>query len=129
SFDFARRLHDAGNITALQLAREQAQDEQSKLDLASAEADVLATRERLNSLMGLWGDDTQWTVASRLPDVPAKEVDAASVETHAVERSLELAESRAALDAAADALGIRRSYAIFGGGDVELGAAAEREAE
>jgi cobalt-zinc-cadmium efflux system outer membrane protein len=129
SFDFARRLRDAGNITGLQLAREQAQDEQSKLDLAAAEADVLATRERLNALMGLWGIDTQWTVASQLPDVPAKEVDAATVEPRAVERSLELAESRAVLDAAADALGIRRSYAIFGGGDVELGAAAEREAE
>jgi cobalt-zinc-cadmium efflux system outer membrane protein len=128
SFDFAKRLREAGNITALQLAREQAQDEQSKLDLAAAEADVLATRERLNALMGLWGSDTQWTVASRLPDVLAEEVDTATVEPRAVERSLELAESRAALDAAADALGIRRAYAIFGGGDVELGAAAEREA-
>jgi cobalt-zinc-cadmium efflux system outer membrane protein len=129
SFDFARRLREAGNITALQLAREQAQAEQSKLDLAAAEADVLATREQLNVLMGLWGTDTQWTAAPRLPDVPAKKVDTATVESHAVERSLELAESRATLDAAADALGIRRSYAIFGGGDVELGAAAEREAE
>jgi cobalt-zinc-cadmium efflux system outer membrane protein len=129
SSDFARRLRDAGNITALQLAREQALDEQSKLDLAAAEADVLATRERLNALMGLWGADTQWSVASRLPDVPAKEVDTATVEPRAVERSLELAQSRAALDSAADALGIRRSYAIFGGGDVELGAAAEREVE
>jgi cobalt-zinc-cadmium efflux system outer membrane protein len=129
SLDFARRLRDAGNITALQLAREQALDEQSKLDLATAEADVLATRERLNALMGLWGADTQWTVASRLPDVPAKEVDTATVEPRAVEHSLELAESRAKLEAAADALGIRRSYAIFGGGDVEFGVAAEREVE
>jgi cobalt-zinc-cadmium efflux system outer membrane protein len=129
SFDFARRLRDAGNITALQLARERALDEQSKLDLAAAEADVRATRERLNSLMGLWGADTNWTLASRLPDVPEKEVDTESIEPRAVERSLDLAAARAELDAAADALGIRKSMAIFGGGDVELGAAAEREAE
>src|SRR5205823_5076584 len=57
------------------------------------------------------------------------EIDTASVEPRAIERSLDLAESRAALDAAADALGIRRSFAVFGGGDVELGAAAEREAQ
>jgi cobalt-zinc-cadmium efflux system outer membrane protein len=129
SFDLARRLHDAGNITKLQLSREQALDEQSKLDLAAGDADVLSTRERLNALMGLWGTDTQWTAAPRLPDVSAEEVDTATVEPRAIERSLELAESRAALDAAADALGIRRSYAIFGGGDVELGAAAEREGQ
>jgi cobalt-zinc-cadmium efflux system outer membrane protein len=128
SFDFAKRLRDAGNITRLQLTREQALDEQSKLDVTAAEADVRATRERLNTLMGLWGADTQWAMASRLPNIPAKEVETASVERRAVERSLELAESRAALDAVADALGVRKSYAVFGGGDVELGAAAEREA-
>jgi cobalt-zinc-cadmium efflux system outer membrane protein len=129
SAEFARRLREAGNITILQRAREQALDEQARVDLVTAEAHVLATRERLNALMGLWGADTQWTVASRLPDVPAKEVDTDSIEPRAVERSLELAESRAAVEAAAEALGIRKSYAIFGGGDVELGAAAEREAE
>jgi cobalt-zinc-cadmium efflux system outer membrane protein len=130
SADFARRLREAGNITILQRAREQALDEQARVDLVTAEADVLATRERLNALMGLWGTDTQWTLAARLPDIPAKDVAADDpVEPRAVERSLELAESRAAVEAAAEALGIRKTYAIFGGGDVELGAAAEREAE
>jgi cobalt-zinc-cadmium efflux system outer membrane protein len=127
SFDFARRLREAGNITELQFARERALHEQSKIDLAAAEADVLATRERLNALMGLWGQDTQWAAAPRLPDVPAEEVDVAGVESRAVERSLELAAARAELDATADALGIRRSFAVFGGGDVELGVAAERD--
>jgi cobalt-zinc-cadmium efflux system outer membrane protein len=127
SADLARRLHDAGNITDLQFARERALHEQAKIDLASAEWDVLATRERLNALMGLWGADTQWKAAPRLPDVPAEESNVADVEARAVERSLELAIARSDAESAADALGLRRSLAIFGGGDVELGAAAERD--
>lgn len=127
-YDFARRLHGAGNITDLQLAQEQALHEQARVDVRGAEAEVLATRERLNRLMGLWGPDAaRWSVAGRLPEVPADELDVAGIESRAVERSLELAVARTAVESTASSLGIRRSLAPFGGGDVELGAAGERE--
>ncbi len=129
SFDFARRLRAAGNITQLQLAREQALDEEAKVELSSAEADLLATRERLNAFMGVWGADTQWKAAARLPELPKAEIDVAHVESRAIEKSVDVAIARSRLDAAADGLGIKRSTAIFGGGDVQLGAAAERETE
>jgi cobalt-zinc-cadmium efflux system outer membrane protein len=129
SADFARRLHDAGNITALQLAREQTSAEDAKLQLASAEADVRATRERLSVLMGLWGADTQWKCGSRLAGLPERELDVAHAESRAVEKSVDIAAARASVESAADALGIKRSVALFGGGDVEAGVAAEREVE
>lgn len=130
SADFAKRLRDAGNITELRLARERAMHEQSKLDLATAEADVHATRERLNALMGLWGEDTaRWTLAPHLPDVPKKEQELADVESRAVERNLELAAAKAELNAKGTSLGMQKSVAPFGGGDVELGAAAERDTD
>ena len=78
--------------------------------------------------MGLWGDDAgRWAAPGRLPAVPEAEVDVAGIESRAVERSLDLAIARADVESRAESLGVRRSFALFGGGNVELGAAAERE--
>jgi cobalt-zinc-cadmium efflux system outer membrane protein len=78
--------------------------------------------------MGLWGCDTAaWKAPPRLADVPEEETDVTSIESRAIKQSIELAAARAELDTTADALGIRRAFAL--GGDVELGAAAEREPE
>ena len=127
SYDFARRLRDAGNIRELDLANEQASYEQAKLDAASAEAAVLAGRERLNSLMGLWGQDTAWTAVERLPDLPGHDVAVEGVERTAVEKSLELAAARQDLRSAAQRLGLRRSFGLIP--EAEIGATAERETE
>jgi cobalt-zinc-cadmium efflux system outer membrane protein len=127
SYDLAGRLRRAGNITELDLAQERALYEQSKLDLARAECDALDTRERLNVLMGLWGDRVTWRAAARLPDPPAEETVAEGAERRAVEQSLELAAARSQVEAAARSLGIRRSFGLLP--EAGLGAAAERESE
>jgi cobalt-zinc-cadmium efflux system outer membrane protein len=127
SYDQARRLRDAGNITALDLVNEQAQHETAKLDLARAEAAVLETRERLNVLMGLWGPDTSWALGERLSDPPGEEVATSDVERRAVESSLELAVVRKQVEAAGRTLGLRRSLGLLP--ELEVGAAAEREPE
>ena len=59
---FARRLHEAGNIPDLELENQVALHRQSKVDVALAEADVRAARERVNRLLGLWGANTAWRV-------------------------------------------------------------------
>jgi cobalt-zinc-cadmium efflux system outer membrane protein len=127
SYDLARRLRDAGNITALDLANEQAQHEAAKLDLARAESAVLDTRERLNVLMGLWGPDTNWALRQRLEDPPAEELATDDVERRAVEASLELAAARQQVEAAGRTLGLQRSLALLP--ELQAGAAAEREPE
>src|SRR5436309_998257 len=82
STDAARKLHDAGNIKDLDYASQQVLYEQSKIDLAQAEAEVLDARERLNALMGLWGPDAgRWTVAQPLPELPQNEVAPVGLET------------------------------------------------
>jgi cobalt-zinc-cadmium efflux system outer membrane protein len=58
SADIARRQHEAGNVTDLDLANEQTLAAQAKIDLAQAEAEALAGREELNALLGLWGQRT-----------------------------------------------------------------------
>src|SRR5438034_7116996 len=74
SAEIAGRQREAGNIMDLDLASERALADEAKLDLARAEADVLAGREELNALLGLWGPNTAWKVAPRLPGLPAEDL-------------------------------------------------------
>jgi cobalt-zinc-cadmium efflux system outer membrane protein len=128
SYDLATRLRVAGNINELDLAQERALFEQARVDVVGAEAEVLNGRERLNVLMGLWGEATAWVVPNRLPDVPASaEADRADVEREAVRNSVDLAVARNGVEATARALGIRRAFALFP--EAEAGATAERESE
>ena len=70
SFEMAGRLRAAGNITELDLAVEQARYEQAKLDASDAELSLAERKEQVTALMGLWGKDTGWSFAPRLPHVP-----------------------------------------------------------
>jgi len=127
AYDFAQRLRKAGNNTELALAQERATYEQSKLDLADAEAAALDARERLDALMGVWGEQVTWTAVGRLADPPAEELATGGVEKAAIERNLALAAARTRIESAAMTLGLRRSMGLFP--EVGLGAAAERENE
>jgi cobalt-zinc-cadmium efflux system outer membrane protein len=127
SFEATRRLHAAGNVTDLDLARDRAAMERSKLALRSAEVRVRDGRERLNTLMGLSGMDTEWVAEERLPDVPAEPVPAADVERTAVARSIDLAHTRQRIVAAGQRLGYERAAALVPSMDV--GARAEKEAD
>lgn len=66
SADLAQRFHDAGNINALELAREQAAAEQAQRDQEAAQADAGTARVTLNTLMGLPAFK-QWSLDTRLP--------------------------------------------------------------
>ncbi|HWN67934.1 MAG TPA: TolC family protein [Haliangium sp.] len=108
SVDLATRLHEAGNITDLALAQEQALLEQVRLDLADAELAARASRERLNATLGLWGEQTGWTISGDVEDMPAQPADLGQLESVAVARSLALAELRAEAESAAGAVGVAR---------------------
>ena len=127
SLDVSRRLHDAGNISDLELARERAQTEVSKVALRSAEIASRQSRERLNILLGTWGADTDWTIDRRLPDVPAEPLDGAAVERAALERSLDLSQARQRILAAGQQVGYTQATALVP--DMEVGPGAEREGE
>lgn len=127
SYELAKRLHAAGNNRDLDVANERALHEQSRLDLAAAEAEGVQRRERLNELMGVWGTDTRWRVGARLPELPAEAAKSERLEARAIESSLELGLARREIEVAARTLGIARP---FGGIDeVDVGVAAEREPE
>lgn len=125
SADIAGRQHQAGNITDLDLANEQALSTQAKIDLAEAEAAALASREELNALLGLWRQGTGWKIAARLRAPPAEETPREGMESLAVRQRLDLAAARQAVEVQARSLGLTRVTALFMDG--AFGADAEKE--
>jgi cobalt-zinc-cadmium efflux system outer membrane protein len=125
SFEIARRLSAAGNITDLDLARERAQFEASKLALRSAEIASQQRREDLNVLMGFWGKEAEWQAEQRLPDIPEQPIDTKDIERRAITRSVDLANARQRIVVAGQQLGFSRWSALFP--EMDVGTAAERE--
>lgn len=125
SLEVSRRLHDAGNITDLDLARDRGLTEASRLALRAAEVATRQSRERLNSLMGAWGEETRWEIDARLPDIPAEPLLASEIERVALERSIDALHARQRIIAAGQRLGYDRATALIP--TVDVGASAERE--
>ncbi len=127
SFDFAGRLRQAGNITELDLSSEQALAEESKLDVRLAEVVAQTSREQLNAVLGLWGADCAWKLASsRMPDPPEQAMDTERVEARAIEASLDLKADESRIVALGEQLGLDRASVLFP--EVLLGVRGDRDA-
>jgi outer membrane protein, heavy metal efflux system len=98
SLGLIQKLHEAGNITDLQLMQQQTEYSQVRLNIAQVQADIRDLREKLNQLMGLWGQDTGWTIRSGVPDVPNNDLSIQGLETLAVTQRYDLAASKAELE-------------------------------
>jgi outer membrane protein TolC len=109
SAELAARMTAAGNIAKLDLAREQAFHADSAAALARAGRQVTAARERLTRLMGLWGEDTRYTLPERLPELPGAPAELHDVERIALEQRLDVQAARADAQATADSLGLIRA--------------------
>jgi cobalt-zinc-cadmium efflux system outer membrane protein len=123
--ELAQRFHDAGNLSDLELAREQAAATQARIDAARARIDAGAERLVLATLLGLGPADGDWTLADRLPLPVATEDEPAMLVERARSSNLELLAAR--LDAAQrrSALAATRATRWLGG----VTAGVEREAE
>ena len=118
--ELAQRQHEAGTLNELGSAAQQAIYDQSKADAVQAEAQLAADRERLNRLLGLWGQQTTWKIADRLPDIPAREVPVEHLESLAIGQRLDLASTRAQLISLAQALAVTEGYRYFASVDVGI---------
>ena len=125
-YEFASELHDAGNIPELDLLLQHALYERSKLGLAAAEVSLADSGEQLNRLMGLWGEETAWTVESRLPDIPTEPMKLDSVEKLAIENSIDLAIARERIVSIGNQLGVVKAMSLVP--RLEIGGELEGEA-
>jgi cobalt-zinc-cadmium efflux system outer membrane protein len=126
SAEFAKRLHDAGNLPELAATLERASYEQARIDWSRAETAVVEARERLTRMMGLWGSDVHWKAPDKLPDVPLGEPPLDRAESLAISRRLDFQAAIREVQVASAALGVTRRSRWLGD-DLELGASAERE--
>jgi cobalt-zinc-cadmium efflux system outer membrane protein len=113
SFEVTRRLHEAGNVSDLDFLRDRAQLEAAKLALRSAEVSTRQSREELNVLMGLWGEQIEWKSAGRLPDIQEPPDGVTNIERLAHERSMEIAAARQRWNAEGEQLGLTRWTALL----------------
>jgi len=107
--ELARRQVEAGNWNKLQQAREQSFYADAAVNLARAEQARGAARERLTRLMGLWGQQTQFILPERLPDLPMVPKDLPDVEQVALSQRLDVQEAKLGTEQLAKNLGLTRA--------------------
>lgn len=125
--ELAQRFFDAGNISELQLKREQAVATQFRIDAAQARADALRERLAFGNLLGLSAADGDWSLADRLPMPVTAEDDAEALVRLAESSNLELQAARLQETQLRSALRTTRATRWFGG--VEAGAEREKDAD
>ena len=71
------------------------------------------SRARLNTLMGLWGEETAWQIEGRLPELPrVKRFRFVGLERHALAQSLDVASARQRLIVGGEQLGVSRAMLL-----------------
>ena len=98
SAELARRMQQAGNFNALMRLREQGFYADAALGLARAEQAQRASRERLTRLMGLWGEQLNFKLPERLPDLPDAPKDQPDIERQAMAQRLDVQAARLAAE-------------------------------
>jgi outer membrane protein, multidrug efflux system len=103
--ELARRMARVGNWSKLQQAREQVFLADAVAQLARAQQAAFAEREKLIRLMGLWGEQTTFTLPERLPDLPKAPQPMDNVEERALRERLDVRSTIAESGYVADSLG------------------------
>jgi cobalt-zinc-cadmium efflux system outer membrane protein len=127
SLDLAQRQHEAGNINDLALARQQASYSRSRLDVAMTEAEIRRNHEKLNRLLGLWGQDTGWQIGGEVPEVPNSDLAVNGLERLAMSQRLDLQADYLRLRSQAEDLGLTKSFRLLGA--LDFGVNSERETD
>jgi cobalt-zinc-cadmium efflux system outer membrane protein len=126
SAELAARFKDAGNITALELAIQQAAASQARLDGERARLDADRAAVALNEKMGL-DAGAHWQIADALPVPTSADDSLDALQQLAREQRADLDSDRRAVVLLEDALGLTRSYRYLG--EVEVGAQYERDTD
>lgn len=106
---FARDLARAGNVSALDHAREQAFYADAAAQLARARERAMSTREQLTRELGLWGSDIAYKLPERLPDLPKSRPAMLDLEGYAISNRLDLQAGQLQLDSLSRSLGLTRA--------------------
>jgi outer membrane protein TolC len=107
--ELARRMAAAGNFSKLDQAREQAFYADATAQLARAQQQARAERERLVRLLGLWGEDLAFRLPERLPELPKAPREGGDLEAQALAQRLDVQAARRDTEAVAASLGLAKA--------------------
>ena len=108
SNELARRMVQAGNFNKLAQMREQAFYADATSQLARAQHQAVAERERLTRLLGLSGIQS-FTLPDRLPDLPKEPTEPKDAEQTAMEKRLDVLMAKRTSEQTAKSLGLTRA--------------------
>jgi outer membrane protein TolC len=109
SAELAERMARAGNMSQLDLAREQLFHAEAGAALARAGKEAVASREKLTRLLGLWGKEAQYSLPGHLPELPAAPARLEDIERIALTQRLDVQAAKADAEATAADLGLTRT--------------------
>ncbi|HET9405237.1 MAG TPA: TolC family protein [Burkholderiales bacterium] len=109
SAELARRMAAAGNFSKLDQAREQVFYGEATAELARARQAALSERERLTRMMGLWGEDVNFSLPARLPDLPKSAREIADLEAQALKQRLDVQGAMQEAENVAASLGLTQA--------------------
>ncbi len=127
SADLAERYFNAGNISELQLSREQAAASEARIDAGRAAVDPPMARLELVTLIGLTGADAEWQASTVLPLPIVTEDDPAELRRMAMENNLTLLAARQEATISARAAGVTSAFRLLG--DTAIGYEREEDAD
>lgn len=92
--ELARRMVQVGNLSKLVQAQYQAELSEAALATARGAQAAFAAREKLTRVLGLWGDQAQYTLPDALDALPAQPLNLPDVEAQVVQARADLAVAR-----------------------------------
>jgi len=107
--ELATQLTATGAVNKLDQVRRQVFATEVETELMAARQQVVAAREELIRLMGLWGGDLGAQLPSRLPPLPGLVRSRRAIEQEAMDRRIDLQIGRADAEALARSYGLTRT--------------------
>lgn len=112
SHELAQRMLQAGNFNKLAQMREQAFRADAAAQLARVQHQALAERERLTRALGLQGEQRNFRLPERLPDLPKEAAEPRQAQQAAMDQRLDVQMARRAAEATARSLGLTRATRV-----------------
>lgn len=109
SSELAASMTKVGNWSKLDQARERSFYQDAVTQLARKRHEAMAAREQLIRLLGLWGEQQNFVLPERLPDLPEKPQEMNNAEAQAMSQRLDVLSVRRDAEATAAALGLTKA--------------------
>ncbi|HEY2976523.1 MAG TPA: TolC family protein, partial [Burkholderiaceae bacterium] len=109
SNELARRMAAVGNFSKLEQLREQSFYADATAQLARAQHQAVAARERLTRILALSGGQLAFTLPDRLPDLPTAPAEPRDAQQTAMDKRLDVQIAKHAAEASAKALGLTKT--------------------